>query len=48
MKLEILIIRIEIVYRLAKFTIRLGEWFCDKHHELFIEFEQEIKGVRND
>lgn len=48
MKLKILAIRIEIVYRLAKFTNKLATWFCDKHHELFIEFEQEIKGVRND
>lgn len=44
MKLEILSIRIEIVYRHAKFTVKLSEWFCDKHHELFNEFEQEIKG----
>ena len=47
MKLEILSIRIEIVYRLAKFTTKLAEWFCDKHHELFNEFEQEIKGEIN-
>jgi hypothetical protein len=47
MKLEILSIRIEIVYRLAKFTTRLATWFCDKHSELFNEFEQEIKGEIN-
>lgn len=45
MKLEILIIRIEIVDRLTKFTIRLATWFCDKHHELVNEFEQEVKGA---
>lgn len=44
MKLEILSIRMEIVYRLAKFTNKLARWFCDKYHELFNEFEQEIKG----
>lgn len=45
MKLKILSIRIEIVYRLAKFTTKLATWFCDKHSELCKELQQEIKGA---
>lgn len=43
MKLRILNVRLGIVYRLAKATNRLSTWFCNRHTELYNEWEREFK-----
>ena len=48
MKIRILNIRLEIVYRLAKFTNRLSTWFYHRHSKLYFEWIQECKGAEND
>ena len=42
MKIRILNIRLEIVYRLAKFTNKASTWFCNRHTMLFKEWKREI------
>jgi len=44
MKLRILNIRLNIVYRLAKLTNRISSWFCNRHTTLYEEFKKEFEG----
>lgn len=48
MKLKILFIRLEIVYRLAKATNKLTTWFCNRHTKLHNELKREFKKIYND